>query len=65
MRHIAIVADDLTGASDSGVQFARKGLKTSVLFSTQSLAVDTVGVESIAVDTDSRAIPSGEAYARA
>lgn len=28
---LAIIADDLTGANDSGVQLARHGLKTSVL----------------------------------
>ncbi|HEY3368137.1 MAG TPA: four-carbon acid sugar kinase family protein [Symbiobacteriaceae bacterium] len=64
MRHIAIMADDLTGASDSGVQFARKGLQTMVLFDTQNLAADTDGVEAVAVDTDSRAIAPPEAYDR-
>lgn len=64
MRQIAIIADDLTGASDSGVQFARKGLRTGVLFAVHNLPADTAALDAVAVDTDSRAIPSAEAYNR-
>lgn len=63
MRQFAILADDLTGASDAGVQFARKGLTTIVLFDTHNLAADTAGVAAAAVDTDSRALPPQEAHA--
>ena len=30
--HVAIIADDLTGAADSGVQLARAGYRTAVVF---------------------------------
>ncbi|MBB6448714.1 uncharacterized protein YgbK (DUF1537 family) [Geomicrobium halophilum] len=57
---ISILADDLTGANDSGVQLARHGLKTSVLLApvTDSLAE----VEAAVFDTDSRSISAKDAY---
>src|SRR5262245_12484195 len=64
-KAIAIVADDLTGASDAGVQFARQGLETLVLIDPRGLAADDGAVEVLAVDTDSRARPAAEAYRRA
>lgn len=56
----AIVADDLTGANDSGVQFAAKGLKTGVLLNPHSF--DTLAYDVIVTDTDSRALDPQEAY---
>ena len=32
MLKLAVIADDLTGANDAGVQFAKEGLKVQVLF---------------------------------
>ncbi|WP_223701195.1 four-carbon acid sugar kinase family protein [Sutcliffiella deserti] len=59
---VGIIADDLTGATDTGVQFARNGLNTSVLMSkNEALATD---LEVLVIDTDSRAIPEEEAYRR-
>lgn len=49
----AIVADDLTGAADSGVQFARNGHRTTVFFRGEEVAPDGPGV--VVLDTDSRA----------
>lgn len=65
MARIAIIADDLTGASDSGVQFARKGLRTAVLFDVDNLPATTEGADAIAIDTDSRATSAAEARQRA
>jgi uncharacterized protein YgbK (DUF1537 family) len=62
MRHIAIIADDLTGACDSGAQFVSKALRTTVLFDTENLVADTADVDVVAVDTESRAIAATEAY---
>jgi uncharacterized protein YgbK (DUF1537 family) len=61
---LAIIADDLTGANDTGAQLARNGWKTSVLMQTvqNELAGDTLDV--IVIDTDSRALPAEEAYRR-
>ena len=60
---IAVIADDLTGASDAGVQFARRGLATRVLFDLCQPAVAT-DVDVLVVDTDSRALSPEAAYAR-
>jgi len=35
MRRVLLIADDLTGAADSGVQFARAGRRTLLMFSPQ------------------------------
>lgn len=64
MRNMAIIADDLTGASDSGVQFARKGFKTQVVFAPDNLLSNSEGTDTVVIDTDSRAIPAPEAYER-
>ncbi|MBB6284664.1 four-carbon acid sugar kinase family protein [Geobacillus subterraneus] len=61
MDKLTIIADDLTGASDSGVQFARKGLTTQVLFDRTELSRGREA-EVVVVDTDSRALPAPDAY---
>lgn len=59
---LAIIADDLTGANDSGVQLARHGLKTSVLF---DMDEDNIrNYDAVVFDTDSRSIAPEEAYER-
>ncbi|TVY10863.1 hypothetical protein FPZ49_06685 [Paenibacillus cremeus] len=62
MQRLAIIADDLTGASDSGVQFARKGLRTQVVFDWKALDAESAGWDTIVVDTDSRSVPGEAAY---
>ncbi|MFC0470935.1 four-carbon acid sugar kinase family protein [Halalkalibacter kiskunsagensis] len=57
---LAIIADDLTGANDSGVQLAKFGLKTSVLFGLDKNAVHES--EAVVFDTDSRSIDKNESY---
>ncbi|MDQ0339670.1 uncharacterized protein YgbK (DUF1537 family) [Caldalkalibacillus uzonensis] len=59
---IAIIADDLTGANDSGVQLARYGLKTSVLLDPQP--GHWVSSDAVVIDTDSRSVCAEEAYRR-
>ena len=59
---IGIIADDLTGANDSGVQLSRYGLKTSVRFNFSN--EDTSSDEAVVIDTDSRSIEKEEAYRR-
>lgn len=54
--HIAVVADDLTGAGDTAVQFVRAGWSTEL----QLWAADTAA-EVVAVTTDSRALTSDAA----
>jgi len=59
---LAIIADDLTGANDSGVQLARHGLKTSVLFNMDEEPLTRY--DAVVFDTDSRSISPQEAYDR-
>lgn len=65
MRQIAIIADDLTGASDSGVQFARKGFETQVIFNIDHFSTSTQEIEVIVLDTDSRSVSGKVAYQKA
>jgi uncharacterized protein YgbK (DUF1537 family) len=58
----SIIADDITGANDSGVQLARCGLETSVLFDSDRAALKLH--EAVVLDTDSRSINKEEAYSR-
>jgi len=56
---VAVVADDLTGAADSGVQLAGAGYRTAVAFLGAPVAD---GFDAVVADTDSRA--AGAAAAR-
>lgn len=57
---VAIIADDLTGANDTGVQFAKKGLRTSVLMHKGAKISSELDV--LITDTDSRSQSKTEAY---
>ena len=59
---IALIADDLTGAADAGVQFVRAGYRTSVVFHGE--VAGPVDIDAIAFDTDSRTVPAGFAAKR-
>jgi uncharacterized protein YgbK (DUF1537 family) len=60
---VAIIADDLTGAADSGVQLARSGYRTVVVFRGASIPPGD-DLDAVAVDTDSRSLPAGFAAKR-
>jgi uncharacterized protein YgbK (DUF1537 family) len=62
-KSMIIIADDLTGANDTGVQFANQGLHTEVLLEGTALTAIHENMI-IVVDTNSRAIPAAEAYIR-
>lgn len=64
MNELAIIADDLTGATDSGVQFARRGFDTQVVLHAEEVSAIERNSEIIVLDTDSRAVAAGEAYER-
>jgi uncharacterized protein YgbK (DUF1537 family) len=64
MIHLLIIADDLTGANDTGVQFTKKGLATLV---TTDLHIDLAAVDAAAtvlvIDTESRhLVPEAAAW---
>lgn len=52
---IAVVADDLTGAADTGIGFVHAGFRAALL--TAPLAAPPAGADVVAVDTDTRAGP--------
>jgi len=54
-----IVADDFTGANDTGVQLKRRGIDTNVVFSTETIHNSSC---SFVIDTESRGISEEEAY---
>ena len=60
---VAIIADDLTGAADTGVQFARAGYRTAVAFRGAPVP-PAGGLDAVALDTDSRALPASLAAKR-
>ncbi len=57
---VAVIADDLTGAADSGVQLARAGYRTAVAFR-GSPVPPAEDLDAVAVDTDSRAMSAESA----
>jgi uncharacterized protein YgbK (DUF1537 family) len=61
---IAVIADDLTGANDTGLQFAKQGLKTLVLLGEHPVP-GRASENAAVVDSRSRALPAPEAYRRA
>ena len=59
MIKLAVVADDLTGANDTAVQFAKIGMKAFVLLDrTKAMPPDT---DVVVVNTDSRGVTAAEA----
>ncbi len=60
---VAIIADDLTGAADSGVQLVRSGYRTAVVFRGAPIPPGN-DLDAVAVDTDSRSLPAGFAAKR-
>jgi uncharacterized protein YgbK (DUF1537 family) len=62
---ILVVADDLTGAVDTGVQFSRKNLKTIVVTNPESLKKNLKECDVLVVDTESRFDDRETAYRKA
>ena len=61
---IGVVADDLTGAADGGVQLARAGYRTAVALLGAPIAPDGAALDAVVADTDSRALAPAAARAR-
>ena len=58
MDRYLIIADDFTGANDTGVQLKRRGLRTSVIFAGRKPPEDE---GCVVVDTESRGVGAEEA----
>ena len=64
MLKLAVIADDLTGANDAGVQFAKQGLTVQVVLD-EFVDGESCGQPDVLVlDTDSRATQPEQAYER-
>lgn len=61
---VGVIADDLTGANDAGVQFRRANLSTTVILNESMLTDVMVATDVVVVNTNSRHIKSEEAYER-
>ncbi|MDE6168597.1 MAG: four-carbon acid sugar kinase family protein, partial [Acetatifactor sp.] len=65
MSRILIVADDLTGANDTGVRFAKCGAKVFTVLDKEHVNWEKAGdCDCITLSTDSRGLPPREAYER-
>ena len=59
---IAIIADDLTGANDTALQFQQQGASTQILLDTEEEPVNLKNTQVWAIYTESRNIDPHEAY---
>lgn len=64
MLQLLILADDFTGALDTGVQYAKKGYSTQMLMSEEPDFPKDGTVQVLVANTQSRHVPPEEAYRR-
>jgi uncharacterized protein YgbK (DUF1537 family) len=64
MTRLAIIADDLSSATDCGAQMVRSGLSVVVPLGSYSLPAQARAADVISIDTDSRSLPPEQAYAK-
>ena len=62
MIQLLIIADDFTGALDTGVQFATRGIETRVVVG-KDADFTSLKAEVLVVDTETRHLTAAEAYA--
>ncbi len=59
LERYLIIADDFTGANDTGVQLKRRGINTNVVFSSNMINTSS---DSFVIDTESRSLDGKDAY---
>ncbi len=59
---VGIIADDLTGANDTALQFHMRGANTQILLSNEVEPLNLSGVQTWAIPTESRNVTPNEAY---
>ncbi|MEJ2559521.1 MAG: four-carbon acid sugar kinase family protein [Anaerolineae bacterium] len=64
MKDLAIIADDLSSATDCGIQVAKSGLRTLVPLAWHAIGSDAETVDVVSLDADSRSLPADQAYER-
>lgn len=63
-RRWLVLADDLTGAADCAIAFAKHGRSAEVIWSEAAAAASPTQAEVLSIDVDSRALPAAQAAAR-
>ena len=61
MVKLLILADDFTGALDTGVQFSGKGIRTQVVVSSHWVEPDS-DCDVMVIDVETRHVPKEKAY---
>jgi uncharacterized protein YgbK (DUF1537 family) len=61
---LTIIADDFTGSNDTGVQFAKKGLRSVVTTNLQEFGENILNAEVAVIDTESRFDTKDVAYSK-
>ena len=61
---VGIIADDLTGANDTALQFHKKGALTKILLDSECLPKEKSGVDVWALSSESRNVPAEVAVSR-
>jgi uncharacterized protein YgbK (DUF1537 family) len=64
MNRLAIIADDLSSATDCGAQVVRSGLSVVVPLQGYCLPIQARAAQVISVDTDSRSLSADHAYSK-
>jgi Uncharacterized protein conserved in bacteria len=64
MTRLAIIADDLSSATDCGAQVVRSGISVVVPLGSYTLPAQALAAQVISVDTDSRSLSADRAYAK-
>ena len=59
---IGIIADDLTGANDTALQFHLKGANTQILLSDEIEPLNAIGTQTWAISTESRNVETDVAF---
>jgi D-threonate/D-erythronate kinase len=62
MSRVAIIADDLSSATDCGVALAQRGLRTLVPLNFEEKSQLPLDADAVALDTDSRALSPSDAH---
>ena len=63
MKKILILADDLTGANDTAIQFAKRGIPCLVIVKAEMASADLFDkYDCLSVSSDSRGLDAAEAY---
>ncbi len=61
-KRLVIIADDFTGANDTGVQYRKLGLQVKVIIDPVALYTEIEQTDVLVIDLESRLLPAADAY---